>query len=529
MFNQFPVFHRWVPEWLIKVILFSLLLPSIVVFFLPITNVNAAAGHYGSEPLDMNFAVVLYYVGYVGFYALERRFLNYLAARQYFLNFTILNILACYCCYLTQDLLFFFVIRLFQGMLFASTVSLSLSVMFTRLKNERAREISFSVFFGLLLIALPFNNFVTADLIDSYNFNSVYKIAVYSYLPGLIFVLISMNHFRLNKKFPLKRLDWQSFLIYTGILWCIGYISVYAQEYYWLTDARIELSFVSLLVLSFLYFIRQRSMKHPYIDLRVFKSRNFVLGIFLLFIMYICRFAYGITNSYFSMVLKFDPIHISYINLFNVLGICLGVILSCILILQKKRIRFIWMAGFLFLLIFNFLMLFLFTPEANENNFYIPLLLHGFGVGLIMVPAIVYSISAVPFVLGSAASAICLMARFLGFCVSILLFNFFDLFIKGKHYNTFQDRLSADNQLVLAKIANQKNTLIDRGLDAHNASQGAYKLLVERINQQSIIRYGIDYFELIAVLCLFTILFIALFPQINKTVVNLRSRVLPPA
>ena len=59
-----PIFKSWVPDWLIKVILFIVLLPSMVLFFLPLSNVNAAAGHYGCEPYDIQFAVVLFYVGY---------------------------------------------------------------------------------------------------------------------------------------------------------------------------------------------------------------------------------------------------------------------------------------------------------------------------------------------------------------------------------------------------------------------------------------------------------------------------------
>lgn len=529
MFNRFPIFRQWAPEWLIKIILFSLLLPSIVIFFLPITNVNAAAGYYGGEPLDMHFATVIFYCGYVGFYALERRFVSFFVAKEYFIVLTCLNCALCYGCYLTNELYLFFPIRLLQGMLFASTVSISLSVMFTRLKSERAREISFSVFFGLLLCAVPFNNLVTADLIDSFNYNEVYKIALFTYFPGLLMVLISMNNIRINHKFPLRKLDWQSFIIFTSILLLIGYICVFGQEYYWFTDVRIQLSFIALILFGIIYFIRQHAMKRPYIDLRVFKFKNFGLGIALLFIMYICRFAYGIMNSYFSTVLKFDPIHISYINLYNILGIVLGVILACIMVLEKKRIRFIWMIGFLFLLIFNVLMLTRFTPEANEDNFILPLIFHGFGVGMIMVPAIVYSISAVPLVLGSAASAICLMARYLGFCASILLFNFFDLYSKGKHFNTFQDRITQDNAVVQAKLLIQTNKLQALGLDPVRASKGAHKLLVERLNQQSILRYGIDYFEVIGMICLFTILLIAIFPRINRTAVNLRSKILPPA
>ncbi|HYK57004.1 MAG TPA: beta-carotene 15,15'-monooxygenase, partial [Flavisolibacter sp.] len=240
MGNAIPVFKNWVPEWLIKITLFSLTLPNIVLFFLPLANINAAAGYYGSEPADMQFAVALFYAGYVGFYCLERRFFTYLAAKEYFIVFTFLQLLTSLICYRTQDIYILFPIRFIQGMLFSSTVNLSLSLMFTRLHSERAREVSFSVFFGLLLCAIPFNNLVTADLIDSYNFNIVYKGALFSYLPCLTLLLLIMNKVRLNVRFPLYKLDWQSFSLYSIILCLVGYIMIYGQEYYWLEDSRIR-------------------------------------------------------------------------------------------------------------------------------------------------------------------------------------------------------------------------------------------------------------------------------------------------
>jgi len=56
-----PIFRRWVPGWAIKIILFSLILPTLVLFFLPFANINAAAGYYGSEPADIQFAVALFW------------------------------------------------------------------------------------------------------------------------------------------------------------------------------------------------------------------------------------------------------------------------------------------------------------------------------------------------------------------------------------------------------------------------------------------------------------------------------------
>ncbi|MGZ3849266.1 MAG: beta-carotene 15,15'-monooxygenase, partial [Flavisolibacter sp.] len=366
MDNAFPIFRHWVPEWLVKLLLFVVILPSLVLFFLPLANINAAAGYYGCEPSDIQFAVVLFYAGYVGFYSLERRFFSFLATKEYFIVFTVLQILATLVCFQTRELSILFPIRFFQGMLFSCTVNLSLSLMFTRLHSERAREISFSVFFGMLLCALPFNNLVTADLIDNFDFNIVYRVSMFSFLPGLALLILTMNNIRLNIRFPLYQLDWESFLLYSIILCLTGYVLIFGQEYYWLEDQRIRYSTLSLAFTMLIYIIRQKRMKRPYLDLGIFKFRNFKVGVFVLLIMYICRFASGLTNIFFATVLRFDPMHVSYINLLNLGGLITGVIISCCLILQKRSIRVIWMSGFTILLALHVTMFFLFDTQANE-------------------------------------------------------------------------------------------------------------------------------------------------------------------
>ncbi|MET3877899.1 beta-carotene 15,15'-monooxygenase [Chitinophaga sp. OAE865] len=527
--NAIPVFKSWAPDWLVKVILFSLLLPSIVLFFLPLSNINAAAGYYGSEPADIQFSVALFYAGYVGFYSLERRFFLYLASREYFILFTFLQILTSLVCYHTRELYIFFPVRFFQGMLFSCTVNLSLSLMFTRLRSERAREVSFSVFFGLLLCAIPFNNFVTADLIDSWNFNIVYKGALFSYLPCLCMLMLSMNNVRPDVRFPLYKLDWQSFTLYSIALCLVGYIMIYGQEYYWLEDPRIRYSVTGIVVLLAIYLFRQRSMKHPYMDLRIFRFRNFKVGLLVLFMMYICRFASGITNNFFATVLRLDPMHVSYINLFNLAGIVAGVIIACCMILQQRRIRYIWMPGFILLLAFHVSMYFLFDVQANEFSYYIPLFIQGLGVGLIMVPTIVYSISSVPVSMGASASAACLAVRYLGFCVSIGIINFFELYEKSRHYNAFQDHLTRLDPGVKQVVSTQVRQLQARGMAPGPSGKAAGRLLVNAVNGQGQLRFAMDYYEMMSLLLVAILLLIALFPYLNRTVVYLRSGRLSPA
>ena len=511
------LFKSWVPEWLIKITMFLVLLPSLVLFFFPMANINAAAGNLGIETYDVLFSVALFYAGYVSFFSLERRFFQFLAAKEYFIVITIIQIVTSLVCYLTKEVSVLFICRFIQGMAFTMTVNLSLSLIFARLRSKRARVIGYSIFFGMLVCMIPFNNFITADLIDAYDFNYLYKMVLFLYLPSLLFLLMFMNNVRFNVRFPLYQLDWASFVLYATAIVLMGYIMVYGQEYYWFTDARILWSVISIIVLSTVFLIRQYALRRPYLNLEVLKYRNFKVGALIIVIFYICRFALSVTTTYFQNVLKLDPIHISYITLINILGIIVGVIISGVFVMQHRPIRLLWIYGFLLLFGFHAGMLFLFVSQANEYYFYIPLFVQGLGVGTLMTPSIIFMVASVPDRLSPTSAGACLLMRCMGFYFSIGLMNYFELFAKSKHFNTFQNKISAENSVAVEKLNTFKTVLLKNGSTAEYADKAAHKVLVNAVNAQNHIRYAIDYYEVICVMLVIILLIVALFPYFNRT------------
>lgn len=347
---------------------------------------------------------------------------------------------------------------------------------------------------------------------------------MFSYLPSLLFLLLFMNNVRLDVKFPLYQLDWSSFILYAISLTLTAYVMVYGQEYYWLDDQRIIGSILAILTCGALFYFRQLSLKRPYFNLEVFKYRNFKLGALIIILFYLCRFALSITTTYFQNVLKLDPIHIGYITLFNILGIIIGVIISGVFVLQNRPIRLLWIYGFMLLFIYYAGMIFIFTIEANENYFYIPLLIQGLGVGMLMTPSIIFMVASVPEKLSATAAGICLLMRCLGFYFSIGLMNYFELYSKSKHFNTFQNNIALDNTTTFQKIEHYKNILIQHGASTTYAKKAANKMMINTINAQNHIRYAIDYYELISVLIILTIIIIACFPYINRTIVTITKK-----
>lgn len=522
------LFVNWIPEWAVRVILFVLLMPSIVLFFLPAANATAAAGYFGCDPRDIQFSVSLLYAGFVSFYSLERRFFTYLATKEYFIIFNVLQLLGCVVLYNVQALCIVFPIRFLQGMLFASTVNLCISTMYMRLESSKAREISFSCFYGILICATPFNQLITSDIIDQYDYSFLYKVAAFSFVPGLIMIMLTMRHVRLSRKLPLYNLDWESFVLYAVAVVLFGYMTIYGQQYYWFEDEIIRWVGLGILLSMIVFIARQKRLKRPYINWDVWNYRNFKIGLFLLFILYICRFASGITNTHFITALHLDPRHLSYLNVFNLIGLVAGVVVACIWLLRRYQMRFIWSLGFVFLFLYHLGMYLLFAPTANNDSYYILLFCQGFGVGLLMVPTIIYCVASVPVELGPSAAAVCLAIRYLGYTTSTAVMNYYNLYSSSLHQSRFADYLNYANPFLQRKLNQGMSKLEGRGLLHTPAQEASEKLLLTDLSKQIELRYAMDYYELMCWMLLVIVILVIFTPYLSKTWVYLKSKTLSP-
>ncbi|WP_343673312.1 MFS transporter [Chitinophaga sp.] len=531
MTKKLTIFKPWATasEWFIRFVIFLNLLPNLLMFGISVSSGPGSAGYYGIEPSDVQYSMVLFYASLAGFFALERRFFQYIATKEYLLMGAVIQILTSYGCYKTHNLYILLSLRFIQGMANCISSSVCITLIFSRLRSNRQREIGYSLFYMNLLCITAVSTLITAPLLDAFDYNVLYKWMIFTYIPGTLLLFIMMNPVRLNKRFPLYQLDWASFVIYTTGLSLLGYVLLYGQQYYWFSDSRILWAAIGVVVLGVLHVIRQQYLKRPYLSLEVFKNRNYMVGMVLIFVLYICRGALNITNNYFTGVLGMDPIHLSYILLANVAGIFLGVLVSSRMITTYVKMRWIWLIGFSLLLVFHLWMNFLFATMADADTFITPLIIQGMGAGMLMAPIIIFCISSVPAHLGSTASATGVLFRFTGFCGSIALINYFQLYDKSRHYNRFLDKLTTLDPLVNSKLGIYKAGLMTKGMPADRAAKAATGLLYRSADVQAQIRFSMDYYYLISILIIGVILLIAWVPYLNKTVIDLRRNQPAPA
>lgn len=529
MSEQEQVFKDWAPGWLLRLAILLVLLPSMGLFGLSTASIGDAAGYYGIEPADVQYSMIIFYAAVASFFALERRFFQFIVTRHYLLVSTSLQIVTSWLCFHIHQLELLLAVRFVQGMVNCASTSICISLIFNKLGSEKAREISYSVIYAALLCITPITTMLTAPVLEAFDFNVIYKLIIFLLAPGTLLLYLIMGNKRLVRRLPLYQVDMASFVLYSLALCLIGYLLIYGQQYYWLRDGRMVAAGGVSLVLLVLFALRQRALKRPYMELGVFRYRNFRIGLLLIFLLYICRGAFGVATSYLAASAGLDPIHLGYLLIINVVGIVISAGISSRMVILRKPMRLICFFGFFLLLVFHWWMRWLFVTQANTETYLLPMLVQGLAVGMLMAPLILFTVSSVPAQLGVTASAVGVFFRFTAFCTSIALVNYFQLSRQGEHFNRWQEGLSELDPIVTSRLAVTRQVLEGRGMTADRAAAAARGLVNKSVLAQAQLRYAIDYYTMISGMIVIVLVVIMFYPSFSRTVINLRSKLQAPA
>ncbi|MGK9126779.1 MFS transporter [Olivibacter sp. SA151] len=518
------LFKAWVPRWLIFLTTLLLLLPTLLLFAMSTANVSAAVGYYGIEPADVQFSLLVFYAAIAAFTPLETRFFNRIATKEYLLICLSLQLVFAYGVYHSHHLGVILPIRFLQGIVNCGTTSICLNLLFRQLKSDHAREIGYSIFYGLILCVAPLTSLMAAPLIDQYDYKVIYKAITFCIIPGAIMLLSIMHNVRLSRKTPLYQLDWVSFVLYAGALVLLAYVLVYGQQLNWFDDPMVRYGAFLVPLLLLMNYWRQKSLKRPYVYVEIFRYKNIWIGLLLLVILYLVRGSFNLTSQYFAQVLGMDPIHTYRFLLWNMLGVVIGCTISTRLVILKKSLQALWCTGFALLAIYHAVMVHFFSTEANPSHYILLLILQGVGAGLLMGPIVLFIISSVPTALSKSASAIGVFVRFSTFSLSLASLNFYQLYFEKIHSNQLAEGLNQSNSLLAQRLSLYQQALSASGMPHDQAGRAAHALLAKSMHKQDFLRFCMDYYQLMAIICVITIVLILLMPIINKTIINVKNK-----
>lgn len=525
--TSLPIFKTWVPEWLIRLTIFLVLLPALGIFALYFGNAAETAGYYGMEPGDVQYSVMIMYATLVTFLPLDDRFVKYLKPRQYFLIGIGLNTLTYLICANSRDIGVFMVCRFIQGIVCALFCSVCLNLIFSRLHATRMRVIGYAVFYGTLQVSIPGCAIFCSWLLYYFEFNILFYALIIIEIPGVILLLLTTNNVRFKKKFPLYQIDWVSYLFYTVMLCAGAYIFVYGQQLNWLDSPLVLQLMVVVGVTLVLFVVRQLHLKRPFINVSLFRFADFRNGLLLLMAYYIFKGTTGFAYAYLQGVAHVDPVHLTPVLLMNIAGIVTGMLLSSRFVLHGIAINKILIGGFMCLLLYHVQLYFLFSSTAATADFLLPMLLQGLGTGVLFVPIVLFTVSAVPAPLAGSVSFIGIAARFTGFCISIAVANYFQLFNKSIHYNRFRENITALNPAMNETMTGIQESIASNGQDAATVKLLSSGVLNRAVAEQVTLRAAMDYYSMMIWSLSVFIVLLAVLPSARRVMLHYRRKFIP--
>ncbi|PSK88908.1 MFS transporter [Taibaiella chishuiensis] len=525
--HKIPVFKSWVSEWLARSVIFSILMTCLFSFGL-YSNPTAVMGFYGVQPADVQYGMVVIYGSTVAFLALDFRIVKYFTPRKYLLMALAVNVSCALLCFHLKSWPVFIVSQFIQGVTCAVLSGIVLNLTFPRLNTTRARVIGYTILYGGIQVSVPLYAIYASAVLYFFDYNWLFYGLVIMLLILALIIMLTMNgRARFFKRMPLYQVDWLGYLFYVSFILTLGYILVYGRQLGWLENPAVVLLCLADLLLLLLFVSRQRKLKRPLINLQILRTKNFVIGLLLLFTFYIFKGSTGLAYGYLENILGNTPVNTIPVWLSVIAGTILGMFVVSRFILQGFNLVNIIVAGFLIMASFYVYMLFFVSVRGETADFILPMFIYGLATGVLFVPIVSFTTSAAAPKIAVNASLLGIWARFTGFTASLAFNNELQLYIKSGISEKVREVVTETNALLPVTLSGIRQKYSNAGSDLYTANAVSAADFNFFLRQQMLARVTRDYYDWMLVGVAGVILLLLVLPRVRNVVLRLRKENIP--
>lgn len=479
----------WLANWSLglRIALFLILLSGIVQFVAFSLNQAYILSYFGAQPEDITFSIQLTYVGILAMLPILFRFVRYFEMKAILVFMLILSIVLCIASLMTTDLIVFFIIRFFQGIVvcgIAGCVLLEIPVYIDTPEFKRA--FSSSVFYGTVLSSSVLIGLVAANVELSTNFIEVYSYLTLFLAFILLLVLLGFRNRTSMRRYPLYQIDWIGTCFFVLAAVCLAYTMIYGSKYYWFIDPRIRISALLFIAGALLFVWRELTVKRPGLDLSVFKYPKFWAGILLLASYYGMKESINLIFGYTTNILQWSPVDVMYLGLTNVTGIVVFMIITAQLLARRiVTVPGFIIAGFCMMLLYHLWMYFIFTPDLAYEDLMFPMFFQGASSGILFVPIMLLMLSSVPPTTGIAGLVLAADVRFISLLNASAGFYNLQLAYNQLYKEGFLRHLTNTDQQTSERLDGFKQLYQSKGFSSDQVTALANSSLARSLSIQS--------------------------------------------
>ncbi|MES2386641.1 MAG: DHA2 family efflux MFS transporter permease subunit [Bacteroidota bacterium] len=240
---------------------------------------------------------------------------------------------------------------------------------------------------------------------------------------------------------------------------------------------------------------RELTAENPIVDLKVLKNPSLAIGTLLSFIL-----GFGLFGSVFiipvfsQQILGFTALQTGQMLIpgaiatgfmMPIVGRLIGAGVS-----QKIMIPI----GFFLFFVFTVMLYNIITPFSGTDDFFYPLLVRGFGLGLIFVPLTTLSLSTLKGQEIAQGAGLTAMIRQLGGAFGVAILSTYLQVKAAGHRNDLLAYVGSGDPAVTSRLAGLKASFMSKGFDSLRATQQAYQALEGMLTRQAMMLTFMDVF-----------------------------------
>ncbi|WP_321390702.1 DHA2 family efflux MFS transporter permease subunit [Emcibacter sp.] len=292
-------------------------------------------------------------------------------------GFTIASMLCGLATSLSQIIFF----RLLQGAFGAALIPLSQTMMLNMYPKEKHG--SAMTIWGIGIMLGPIlGPTLGGYLTEYYNWRWVFFIN----LPiGLLALAGMITFMQESEKEKPRKFDFLGFALLSLSIGALQLMLDRGESQNWFSSAEIIVEATLALVFFYMFLVQMYTVDHPFLDPRLFKDRNFVVGLFILFYVGILLLAtMALMPPFLQNLMGYPVLMVGYLLAPRGVGTMIGLILTGRLV-SKLDLRLLLLIG-QFLIILSLWEMSRFTTEVSSNAIIWTGIIQGIGMGFIIVP-----------------------------------------------------------------------------------------------------------------------------------------------
>jgi DHA2 family multidrug resistance protein len=484
-----PAYIRpWLADWNwgVRITFFLIQISSLMEFSSISLSQNYVMSYLGAQPEDITFGAQLTYAGIITILPVHFRLIRYFETRDYLILFTLFSILLNIAFIFNTDITLFFLIRFLQGIVVGCISGMLLVLIPNFLLPENRQVMAPAIFYSTVLSSGVLLGLIASRVTLNSDFSNLYYYLIAFQVLVMVVILLAFNIHSNIRKYPLYQIDWVGTVFFIMGAVGLAYTLIYGSKLYWFTDLRIRMSALITVAGTFLYISRQCLVKRPQIDISVFKYKKFWIGLILLALYYGSKESINLIFGYTVSVLQWSETQEMILGLCNVAGVIIFMIItSRILIRKKEAFIYFLLAGFSMSLLYHLWMYFLFTPDLAFDDLILPMFFQGAASGILFVPIMVFTLTAVPAETGFSGMVIAAFTRFSSLLNASAGFYNLQLYFNQLYKESFLFHITNVDDQTNERWNGFNQMFLSKGFSEEQAAAGANTSLARVLGMQS--------------------------------------------